>query len=100
MIIKKKRKDKKRRKKEFVSDPDCAMRTHRERKKHERKREYEKSKYCTIGIDRCMTVEKKERTRKGRRKKIDSHPDHASTEKERNRKERGRKAKTSADRPE
>ena len=33
MIIKKKRKDKKRRKKEFVSDPDCAMRTHRERKK-------------------------------------------------------------------
>ena len=54
----------------------------------------------TIGIDRCMTVEKKERTRKGRRKKIDSHPDRASTEKERNRKERGRKAKTSADRPE
>ena len=47
-----------------------------------------------------MTVEKTERTRKGGRKKIDSHPDCASTEKERNRKERGRKAKTSADRPE
>ena len=48
-----------------------------------------------------MHDSREERKDKKRRKKeIDSHPDRASTEKERNRKERGRKAKTSADRPE